>query len=231
MTVALTIQSVLLVVLAVFVVGLLRSHAQILRSLATLGASLADPDSEAAQRRGRDQQRTVASSDAPARTADTLDLVGTTPLGDPVSIAVAGTPQVNLLAFLSTTCMTCLEFWQAFAETENQYVVGRGSQVVLVTKEAEDAADVDKLAPSHLHVVMSKKAFEDYDVPYAPWFVLIDGAESRVLGEGSASSFDELQRLLVDVLAESGFRPGGQRSRRQLLRELRMSSAEGDAPG
>ena len=227
MTVALTIQSVLLVLLAVFVVGLLRSHAQILRALAVFGGTLRSADAE-----GGAAGPPVAQRDAPAPSGADLDLVGTTPLGDPVAIALAGAPQLSLLAFLSTTCGTCMEFWRAFEDPGNQHVAGSTSKLVIVTKgpELESADDVARLAPKHLDVVMSQATFDRYDVPYAPYFVLVDGHESRVIGEGAASSFDELRELLAPAMQRAGFRPGGQRSRREVLRDLRRAQAQvGDA--
>ena len=224
MQVYLAIQSVLLVLLAVFVVGLLRSHLDILRALSGFGAQLSGTDPGGA---------TLRAAPPPADDAapgGLHDLVGTTPQGDQVSVELAGTAQLTLLAFLSTGCLTCREFWDAFAQPRNAEVIGRHSQVVLLTKgpDVESPGSVAELAPEHLRVVMSSDSFERYGVPYAPWFVVVDGDSSTVLGSGAASSFDELRQLLSGVLAEHGFRPGGQRSRREVLRELREAAAAPD---
>ena len=231
MTVALVIQSALLVLLAVFVVGLLRSHAQILRALAAFGGTLGGIEGDAPGT-GRGSRALSEPADAPAVSDAELDLRGITPLGDPIVVALADRPQLTLLAFLSTTCNTCMEFWRAFAEPGNEQVAGRTSQLVLVTKgpEQEPPSDVARLAPNHLDVVMSQAAFDVYDVPYAPYFVLVDGHGSRVIGEGAASSFEELRELLAPAMQRAGFRPGGQRSRREVLRDLRRAQAQaGDA--
>ena len=224
MTAYLVVQSLLLVLLAVFVVGLLRSHAAILSSLAALGAQL-----DGTTTTGGDGFRPAeeTSEDHPSTVHD---LAGVTPSGDGAEIPLVGTAQLTLLAFLSTSCLTCRGFWDAFARPENADVVGRASQVVLLTKgpEVEQPADVAALAPGHLRVLMSSDAFGDYQVPYSPYFVLVDGDGSRVLGRGAAESFDELRTLLPEILAEGGFRPGGQRSRRELLRELRQARTEAD---
>jgi hypothetical protein len=223
-TAYLVIQSIVLVLLAVFVVGLLRSHAAILGSLARLGSQLEGTGSS-----GESGFTEVpAGEELPA---EIHDLAGVTPHGDGVEIPLVGSAQLTLIAFLSTTCMTCREFWDAFADPRNAEVVGRGSQVVLVTKgpETEQPDDVAALAPEHLRILMSAGAFEDYGVPYSPYFVLVDGDRSRVVGHGAAASFEELQRLLAKVLAEGGFRPGGQRSRREVLRDLRKARAEAGA--
>lgn len=226
MTVALTIQSVLLVLLAVFVVGLLRSHAQILRSLAAFGETLRTGEDEPGASGGGIAARAADErSDHPAVSGTDLDMEGTTPLGDPIAVTLAGAPQLSLLAFLSTTCGTCLEFWRAFAEPGNEHVAGTTSKLVIVTKgpEQESPDDVARLAPRHVEVVMSQGAWERYEVPYAPYFVLVDGHESRVIGDGVASSYDELRELLAPAMRRAGFRPGGQRSRREVLRDLRRA--------
>lgn len=227
MTVALTVQSVLLVLLAVFVVGLLRSHAQILRSLAAFGETLRVDDGGSS---GRSRGGTAVDDrrEAPVVSGEDLDLEGTTPLGDPIALTVAGAPQLSLLAFLSTTCGTCMEFWAAFTEPGKEHVAGTTSKLVIVTKgrEQESPDDVARLAPNHVEVVMSQEVWERYEVPYAPYFVLVDGHESRIIGEGSASSYDELRDLLAPAMRRAGFRPGGQRSRREVLRDLRRAQAQ-----
>lgn len=234
MTVALTVQSVLLVLLAVFVVGLLRSHAQILRSLAAFGETLRTGETDTRAAGGGIRARSADDgSDLPVLSGTDLDLAGTTPLGDPIAVTLAGAPQLSLLAFLSTTCGTCLELWRAFAEPGNEQVAGTTSKLVIVTKgpEQESPDDVARLAPRQVEVVMSQAAWERYEVPYAPYFVLVDGHDSRIIGDGVASSYDELRDLLAPAMRRAGFRPGGQRSRREVLRDLRRAQAQAETQG
>ena len=101
------IQAVAIALLTVLVVGLLRSHAEILRKLHELGAGL-DPDAAPG-----------VTSPVPApvrRTGATgFDVSGTTPTDEAVRIGVVGARQSTVLAFLSSGCLTCGSFWDTFA--------------------------------------------------------------------------------------------------------------------
>ena len=44
-----------------------------------------------------------------------VDIAGETPDHDAVSIAIVGAKHLTLLAFLTSSCSTCLDFWDAFA--------------------------------------------------------------------------------------------------------------------
>jgi hypothetical protein len=91
MAAVLIMQTVAIVLLGVLVVGLLRSHAEILRQLHQLGAGI-DPDA------GAGVTSPVA---APVRrTASTgFDVTGTTPADEEVRIGVVGARQSTVLAF------------------------------------------------------------------------------------------------------------------------------------
>ena len=47
-----------------------------------------------------------------------VDIAGETPDHDAVSIAIVGAKHLTLLAFLTSSCSTCLDFWDAFATGE-----------------------------------------------------------------------------------------------------------------
>ena len=113
------LQAVALVLLGVLVAGLLRSHAEILRALHRLGVSLDDAAGGAACRRpgrvrlGTDPRRAGrgravggAGTGGPAD-----DVSGVTPEGTAVHVAVVGSPRITLLAFLTSGCTTCGNFW------------------------------------------------------------------------------------------------------------------------
>ena len=51
---------------------------------------------------------------------------------------------------------------------------------------------------------MSSAAWADYDVPVAPFFVLIDGASGEVIGEGAANEWGQVQSLLHTALDDAG---------------------------
>src|SRR4051794_27528506 len=90
--------------LTLLVAGLLRSHAEILRSLQSLGVSL-DPDAP------EPSSPTGLTSRESAEGVPALDVTGVDPSGAPVTFAVAGVGHRTLLAFLSSTCLTCRGFW------------------------------------------------------------------------------------------------------------------------
>lgn len=203
------VQAVAIVLLGVLVVGLLRSHAEILRKLHELGAGL-DPDAAPG-----------ATSAVPApvrRTASTgFDVSGTTPGDEAVRIGVVGARQSTLLAFLSSGCQTCGGFWETFAATDRLAVPG-GARLVIVTKgpEAESESRIRELAPPAVPVVMSTEAWLEYKVPATPYFVYVDGPGGRILGEGSAQTWDQVKSLWSQALADAA---GGEaRADRELLR-------------
>ena len=77
---------------------------------------------------------------------------------------------------------------------------------MIVTKgaRAESLAGVSASRRRRTPVVMSDEAWDAYDVPVAPFFVLIDGESSTVLGEGAASNWEQVTSLLQSALADAG---------------------------
>jgi hypothetical protein len=188
-TALVTLLAVAVGLLALLVGGLLRSHAEILRALHEIGVDL-DPDRSPAA---------GFSVAARAPTGAVVDINGTDPSGAPQRIAVTGVQHSTLLAFLSSTCLTCRDFWTAFADPT--LAVPNDARVVVVTRgaEAESPGAVRALAPVAVHTVMSSDAWQRYNVPGAPYFVLVDGPRSAVVGEGTAATWDRVQNLLAQA--------------------------------
>ncbi len=250
MTVLVVIEGVVVLLLSVLVVGLLRSHAEILKALHDLGVNMEEGAPERGPRRFELGSR---SEDAIARASvgdhDTRigesglaipaegplgnahDLMGVTPAGDAAAIAVAGTQHLSLLAFLSSGCATCLDFWEAFRDPGNRQVAGAGSQLIAVAKgpESESPGAIAELADPSLNTLLSSEAYDDYSVPVAPYFVLVDGRSSRIVGEGAAASFEQLESLLAKALADGGYAADGQRSRRDVLMGRRRQQTADEA--
>jgi hypothetical protein len=213
--------------LAVLVVGLLRSHAEILKALHDLGVNL--EDGAPARAGGR---RPAVSSHPPARTADgvpgpreaeaplgpAVDITGTLPDGGSAHVAVTGTERSTLLAFLSTGCGTCGVFWDALRHLDESSLPGIDTRVVIVTNgvESESLAAVADLAPPGLLTVLSDAAWDDYEIPVSPYFVLADGRSGRVVGEGSGTSWGQILDLLGRAAADA--RLGATRSKPPLTR-------------
>jgi hypothetical protein len=169
------------VLLVVLVAALLRSHAEILRRLGpegTDGARLPDPPTGV---------RTA--TDAP-------ELAGVTPTGDAVKLAFHGTP--TLLAFLSTGCTSCVQFWEKLGDSRPAPEL----RTVIVTRgaEREQVAKLRRLAPDGVPVVMSSQAWDDYGVPGTPYFVLVD--DGAIHGEGVATTWSALASLLGDAIED-----------------------------
>jgi hypothetical protein len=184
--------------LGVLVAGLLRSHADILRSLHELGAGVGDPAELSARSTARGEtpqiptwsESTTASQAAPT-------VAGVTPAGDARAVAVDNTDGFTLLAFLSSGCATCAAFWDAL-QTPESLELPQGTRVAIVTKgpDRELPAEVARLTTGHVPVVMSTDAWLDYDVPGSPFFVLVDGASGAAVGQGVAPHVGQLLDLI-----------------------------------
>ncbi|HEY2300495.1 MAG TPA: hypothetical protein VGH66_01300 [Acidimicrobiales bacterium] len=205
------IEAVAIVLLAILVAGLLRSHAEILRALHGLGV---DVDwatrGGAAATAGMGVTTDVVLGPGPAgpRPAGDgstgRDIVGTDPSGGAVRVAVLGARQDTLVAFLSTGCSTCRTFWDTF-RTSSQGAVPGNARLVVVTRgpEAESPGLVRDLAPPDIAVVLSTEAWEAYDVPVAPYFTLVEGATGHILGEGAGTSWAQVSSLLTQALGDA----------------------------
>jgi hypothetical protein len=180
--------------LGLLVGGLLRSHAEILRALHELGVDL-------------DPNKAPTPAARVNATGGASDISGQDPSGAEQRIAVAGVAHTTLLAFLSSTCLTCRGFWDAFHDPELR--APANARLVAVTRgtEAESPATVRQLASPLVHTVMSSAAWQSYRVPGAPYFVLVDGPSGTVIGEGTATTWERVDALMQQALADSRERP------------------------
>ena len=209
------LMAVVLGVVVVLLIGLLRTHAEVLRRLHELGAGIYDEAPSTTTARPAEPtlradlaSRVVAGVAPPG---DALDSLPADPRrrrsrGDAVHVGVAGDGRVTLLAFLSSGCTTCGGFWDTF--TQGRSLVLEGGirpHVVVATKgpENENVGAVATRPPKGGTVVMSSDAWQDYRVPASPYFVLVDGTHG-VIGEGSAASFPQLAGLLDRATIDLG---------------------------
>lgn len=219
MTAVVVVEAVVIVLLMILVAGLLKSHAEILRQLDRLGAG--------------EQGLTGGGSMNPRGTglenAPTTQLSGVDPQGSARVIALEHGRGNTLIAFLSSGCASCQVFWQ---ELSGEFELPNPeTRVVIVTKgpAGESPARISELAPKGIPLVMSDDTWDLFKVPLTPYFLHLDG-DARVLGEGSAASWDRLvgmfresasderhptqlgteeRRRRIDAqLAESGIEPG-----------------------
>jgi hypothetical protein len=201
MTAIVSVETVLLVLLVVLVAGLLRSHAEILRRLGIAESERDNDPSERNPDQSTDPAAGLPQQPARDRRPDELrvaPLTGVTPDGDAVALELsAADSRPTLLAFLSSGCSTCVGFWETLGEPRLPAAV----RTVIVTHgaERERRAQLRRLAPSGVPVVMSSDAWRDYSVPGSPYFVLVDG---WIRGEGVATSWDALASLVSDAIED-----------------------------
>jgi hypothetical protein len=187
---AIVIEGGLLALALLFVVALLRSHAEILRRLAAL--------------EGPEQTPRPAAGESGSES-----LAGQTLRGDAVKLALgAGAPR-TLLAFLSSGCAACGPLWEGLRE--GAPALPTGTRLVIVTKgpDRESPARLEALGPAAHELVMSNAAWEDFAVPVTPHFVLVGGGDGRVLGRGSAGSWDQIAGFVRDSDADLARERGG----------------------
>lgn len=209
MTIVVSLLAVAVGLLTLLVFGLLRTHADILRALDRAGVRL---DDEAT---GPVGPVPVA---APAAVGAASDIAGTVPGGGPVQVAVTGTAHTTLLAFLSSGCRTCQAFWEAFAGPDLE-LPGIDTRLVIVGQDPvhDSESALARLAPPGVRTLCSTAAWQSYEVPGSPYFVLVDGPSGRVVGAGSATSWDQVRGLLEQAVGDAGLEsergPGDERDR------------------
>jgi hypothetical protein len=228
--------TVVVALLTVLVIGLLRSHADILKALHDLGVNLEDGHSPQPRR------AITASAHPPRRTAPGVaaapsateparaghDISGALPDGGAAHVAIEATSHDTLLAFLSTGCGTCGAFWGAMAAPDRPELPGSDTRLVIVTNgpDAESPAAVAELAPDDVLTIMSSEAWDDYDVPVSPYFILVDGPSATVTGEGAGTSWAQVVDLLHRSIEDSGRRPANRAERSKLTRMSGQDRAE-----
>jgi hypothetical protein len=191
------VSTFVVLLLGILVAGLLRSHADILRSLHELGVGVGDPAAALESRHGTPAgAATVLPSAAPAL-GPAPTIAGVTPAGDARAVAVANSDRLTLLAFLSSGCATCAGFWKALQDPGGLDLPD-GTRVVIVTKgpDREVPTEVRSAATGRVPVVMSTDAWVDYEVPGSPYFVLVDGTTGHKVGQGVAGHVGQLAELV-----------------------------------
>jgi hypothetical protein len=199
--------------LGLLVAGLLRSHADILRSLHDLGVGVGDPTATSEQPPARPVgSRVPAWSDTSTSLRPVPTVAGVTPAGDARALAVDNTDGFTLLAFLSSGCATCAGFWEAL-QAPDSLELPQGTRVAIVTKgpDRELPTEVARLATGRVPVVMSTEAWLEYEVPGSPFFVLVDGSSGSAVGQGVASQVEQLLDLIRRAEHDRGHDHGKRR--------------------
>ena len=146
MAVLVAVESAVLVLLTLLVTGLLRSHAEILRRLHALGAGVdleAGVELPVSLRPRGDVVR--SGGFGPAH-----DVAGAGLHDDALLVPVVGVRHRTLLAFLSSGCLTCRAFWEAFADA-TALRLPDDVRLVAVTKDpSEESLSAKQCSLSHL---------------------------------------------------------------------------------
>ena len=181
MTVIVAAETLLLGAVTLFVIALLRSHAEILRRLEQLApqSSLPQPDERAPEQLGA------------------TDLQGATPDGGVRQLVLSPGPD-TLLAFLSSGCSTCVGLLEELQADDLPLPPGLRLVVVAKDRRLERLRLFRSLA-GRVEVLLSSAAWDDFRVPGSPYFLHVDGSSGRVVGEGSAGSWGQVASLIVDA--------------------------------
>jgi len=209
MLAAVIAEGVAVVLLGVLVLGLLRSHALILKALHELGAGLelekdAGTGVTTATTGGKPGPVPVELENGvvPATRKDSTrahDIVGTDLERAERSVTVTTAGSRTLLAFLTSGCSVCQTFWKEFQQGVD--VPGDGRlQVVAKGSEEESVPSLRSLA-GDVPVVQSSAAWVDYDIPGSPYFVYVE--DGRVTGEGSATTWPQVRDLMAQGVSDS----------------------------
>lgn len=216
MTALVVVLTVVVAAQLLLLVGLLRSHAEILRQLHAFGAGV-DPSGGSSATTGADVGPVTSPSGLPtpeplatqlgplppSEGRRAADISGWGPNEDVLALRLTDVEHDTVLVFLSSTCAGCTPYWNALREDPG---VPPGTRVVIVTREEpdEDAAAIAELAPSGMPVVMSSTAYDDLEVPGSPYVVHVEGRTGRVRGEGTAASWPAVRNLLLRGSASEG---------------------------
>jgi len=192
--------TVLLVLLSILVVGLLRSHAEILRRL---GPGDEDAATSSPGHTDEIELRPAAAPDLPAPRSSTppaADIAGDTPAGEALKLSVQGGHD-TLVAFLSSGCLTCLGLWEGIRDDHEPLPGGARLVVVTKSRDRESPSRLRELSPPDVPVVMSTEAWESYGIAMSPYFVHV-GRDGSVRSEGAASSWEQVRSLLRDAIED-----------------------------
>ena len=183
MTAAVIALGVAVLLLSVLVAGLLRSHAEILKALHELGAGLeldtSGPVPVTVE--GVRRPRRSAGETPTSLSGETLD-------GDVLALSLLG--QDTLIAFLSSGCTTCQEFWGAFRDDVRD--VPGGARLVVVTRgpDEESPSALRDRQPAVVPVLMSDEVWDAFEVPGSPYFAYVDGSSLQDLVDLAGESWE-----------------------------------------
>ena len=202
-------EGVAIVLLGVLVLGLLRSHALILKALHELGAGLqlekeAGTGVTTATTGGKPgpvpvELETGVVQATRKDSATAHDIVGTDLDRAEQRVTVRTPGSRTLLAFLTSGCSVCQTFWDEFQGPVD--VPGDGDLRIIAKGSAEESISSLRTLAGDRDVVQSSGAWVDYDIPGSPYFVYVEGGV--VTGEGSATTWAQVRDLMAQGVADN----------------------------
>lgn len=223
--------SLIVIFLLTLIIGLMRSHADVLRKLDSLGVRL-DSTSDTSHQVDLAPRKSQALA---GQSLSSTEISGVTPEGESVAISLEVGDKPTLIGFLSTTCSSCSVFWERFTSSTVELPSGI-YRVILVTlsPDEESPTRATNLRRGSADAIMSSKAWQDFGVPGAPYFVLVNGGQ--LLGEGTAATVDALTQFLDDASGDLSwdkrrFSDRTDRDREEIVdRELKEAGIEPGDP-
>jgi hypothetical protein len=202
-------EGVAIALLGILVLGLLRSHALILKALHELGAGL-ELEKEAGT-----GVTTAATAGSPgpmpveletgvvpatrSNNSTARDIVGTTLDRRERTVTVTAPGTRTLLAFLSSGCSVCQTFWEEFRGGVD--VPGQGELRIIAKGPEEESATSLRGLAGGLQVLQSSAAWSDYDIPGSPYFVYVEAGV--ITGEGSATTWPQVRDLMAQGVSDA----------------------------
>ncbi|NYG06895.1 hypothetical protein BJ986_001382 [Phycicoccus badiiscoriae] len=209
MLAAVIAEAVAIVLLGVLVLGLLRSHALILKALHELGAGLE------LEREAGTGVTTATTGGTPGPvpveletgvvqatrkdSATAHDIIGTDLDRVEQQVVVTAAGSRTLLAFLTSGCSVCQTFWDEFQGPVD--VPGDGDLRIIAKGPAEESSSSLRSLAGDRDVIQSSGAWVDYDIPGSPYFVYVEGGV--VTGEGSATTWGQVRDLMAQGVADN----------------------------
>ena len=202
-------EAVAVVLLGVLVLGLLRSHALILKALHELGDGLelereAGTGVTTATTGGKPgpvpvELETGVVQATRRDSATAHDIIGTDLDREEQRVTVTTAGSRTLLAFLTSGCSVCQTFWDEFQGSVD--VPGDGDLRIIAKGSAEESISSLRTLAGDRDVIQSSGAWVDYDIPGSPYFVYVESGV--VTGEGSASTWAQVRDLMAQGVADN----------------------------
>jgi hypothetical protein len=192
------VNTVLLALLCLLMIGLLRGHAELMRRTSpTPSDHDGAPELDGAQGNGLELLPRPRAEETPA-----YDIAGTLLDGGAQKVSMRSNRN-TLLAFLSSGCSACVPFWEGLREVQRKQLPGQ-ARIVVVSKDPdmESPSRLEGLVRPETSLIMSSRAYADYKVELSPYFIYVEGRSGQVLSEGTAATWPQVLSLLKDAIRD-----------------------------